>query len=71
MGGVLIDSDYDLGSFCCFRRFVCVDLATGRREDWPDELLGPRYDSRSVQPATEAETAMRAGCVDRIQRRAS
>ena len=32
MGGVLINSDYDLGSFCCFRRFVCVDLATGRHK---------------------------------------
>ena len=39
MGGVLINSDYDVGSFCSFRRLLCVDLATGKREDWLDELL--------------------------------
>ncbi len=39
MGGVLINSDYDVGSFCSFRRLVCIDLTTGRREDWLDELL--------------------------------
>src|SRR5437879_6507476 len=38
MGGVLINSDYDVGSFCSFRRLVCVDLTTGRRENWLDEL---------------------------------
>lgn len=40
MGGVLINSDHDVGSFCSFRRLVCIDLTTGRREDWLDELLG-------------------------------
>jgi len=39
MGGVPINSDYDVGSFCSFRRLLCVDLTTGRREDWLDELL--------------------------------
>ena len=39
MGGVLINSDHDVGSFCSFRRLVCIDLTTGQREDWLDELL--------------------------------
>jgi hypothetical protein len=39
MGGVLINSDYDVGSFCSFRRLVCIDLTTGQRKDWLDELL--------------------------------
>jgi Limiting CO2-inducible proteins B/C beta carbonyic anhydrases len=39
MGGVLINSDYDVGSFCCFRRLVCIDMATGRRQHWLDDLL--------------------------------
>ena len=40
MGGVLINSDYDVGSFCSFRRLVRIDMTTGQREDWLDELLG-------------------------------
>ena len=40
MGGVLINSDCDVGSFCSFRRLVCIDMMTGQREDWLDELLG-------------------------------
>ena len=40
MGGVLINSDYDVGSFCFFRRLVRIDMTTGQREDWLDELLG-------------------------------
>ena len=39
MGGVLINSDYDVGSFCSFRRLICIDMATGQHEDWLDELL--------------------------------
>ena len=39
MGGVLINSDHDVGSFCSFRRLVCVDRETGRREDWLPALL--------------------------------
>ena len=39
MGGVLINSDYDVGSFCSFRRLICIDMKTGQREDWLDELL--------------------------------
>ena len=39
MGGVLINSDHDVGSFCSPRRLVCIDIATGRRLDWLDELL--------------------------------
>lgn len=39
MGGVLINSDYDVGSFCSLRRLICMDTATGRRVDWQDEFL--------------------------------
>ena len=39
MGGVLINSDFDAGSFCCFRRLVHVDQTTGRRDDWLPALL--------------------------------
>ena len=39
MGGVLINSDYDVGSFCSFRRLVCIDVPTGRRADWLAALL--------------------------------
>lgn len=38
MGGILINSDHDVGSFCEARRLVCVDLATGAREDWLPDL---------------------------------
>ena len=39
MGGVLINSDFDAGSFCCFRRLVHVDQVSGKREDWLPALL--------------------------------
>jgi len=39
MGGILINSDYDVGSFCSFRRLVCTDMATGWRHDWLYDLL--------------------------------
>jgi hypothetical protein len=39
MGGVLVNSDYDVGSFCSLRRLICVDMASGRRVDWQDEFL--------------------------------
>ena len=39
MGGILINSDFDVGSFCSFRRLVCIDMATGQRHDWLDDLL--------------------------------
>ena len=39
MGGVLINSDHDIGSFCSFRRLVCIDVPTGRRADWLPNLL--------------------------------
>jgi hypothetical protein len=39
MGGVLVNSDHDVGSFCCFRRLLCIDVASGRREDWLHDLV--------------------------------
>jgi len=39
MGGVLVNSDYDVGSFCSLRRLICVDMASGRRVNWQDEFL--------------------------------
>lgn len=39
MGGVLINSDYDVGSFCSLRRLICIDMVTGRRAGWMDEFL--------------------------------
>jgi len=39
---VLINSDHDIGSFCCFRRLLRVEPATGHRENWLDELLDGR-----------------------------
>ena len=39
MGGVLINSDHDVGSFCSLRRLICIDTAAGRRADWLDEFL--------------------------------
>lgn len=39
MGGVLINSDYDAGSFCSFRRLIHVDLGTRQEEDWLPALL--------------------------------
>jgi hypothetical protein len=39
MGAVLINSDYDAGSFCSFRRLVHIDLATRGTEDWLPALL--------------------------------
>jgi Limiting CO2-inducible proteins B/C beta carbonyic anhydrases len=39
MGGVLINSDFDVGAFCCFRRLVHVDQRTGHRDDWLPALL--------------------------------
>jgi hypothetical protein len=34
MGGVFINGDYDVGSFCDVRRLVHVNTATGARTDW-------------------------------------
>ena len=44
MGGVLINSDFDAGSFCSVRRLIRIDLATRHEEDWLPALLqeGPR-----------------------------
>jgi Limiting CO2-inducible proteins B/C beta carbonyic anhydrases len=39
VGGVLINSDYDVGSFCSLRRLICIDTAAGRRINWLDEFL--------------------------------
>jgi hypothetical protein len=39
MGGVLINSDHDVGSFCSLRRLICIDMAAERRVDWLDEFL--------------------------------
>lgn len=38
MGGVLINGDHDVGSFCDARRFVHVNTATGERTDWYSKL---------------------------------
>jgi hypothetical protein len=38
-GGILINSDYDVGSFCALRRLIRIDTATGRKVDWLDEFL--------------------------------
>jgi hypothetical protein len=48
MGGVLINSDFDAGSFCSFRRLIHVDLVTRLREDWLPALL--REDSAIAGP---------------------
>lgn len=39
MGGVLINAEVASGSFCCFRRLVHLDTATGARDDWLGALL--------------------------------
>jgi hypothetical protein len=39
MGGVLVNSDYDVGSFCSFRRLVHIDRARARRHNWLPALL--------------------------------
>ena len=39
MGGVLINSDHDAGSFCSFRRLTHIDRVTRRAEDWLPALL--------------------------------
>jgi len=39
MGGILINSDHDVGSFCALRRLICIDTATGGKVDWLDEFL--------------------------------
>jgi hypothetical protein len=38
MGGILINGDHDLGSFCEVRRFVHVDARTNQRTDWRSKL---------------------------------
>jgi Limiting CO2-inducible proteins B/C beta carbonyic anhydrases len=38
MGGVLINGDHDVGSFCDVRRFVHVNTTTGERTDWSSKL---------------------------------
>lgn len=38
MGGILINGDHDVGSFCDVRRLVHVDVATGNRTDWKTKL---------------------------------
>lgn len=38
MGGVFINGDHDVGSFCDVRRFVHVNTATGERTDWFSKL---------------------------------
>ena len=39
MGGILINSDHDVGSFCAVRRLNCIDTVTGRKTNWMDEFL--------------------------------
>lgn len=39
MGGILINSDHDAGSFCAPRRFVWVDQTQERSEDLLPELM--------------------------------
>jgi len=53
MGGVLINSDFDVGSFCSLRRLLCVDTETGRRVDWLDEFL-----DTSTRLATQSSRAV-------------
>src|SRR5205085_629853 len=38
MGGILINSDYDVGSFCSCRRLLCIDMRDGHRQDWMHQL---------------------------------
>jgi hypothetical protein len=38
MGGVFINGDHDIGSFCDARRLVHVNTATGERTDWYAKL---------------------------------
>lgn len=38
MGGILINGDHDVGSFCEARRLVHVDVASGERVDWLPKL---------------------------------
>ena len=64
MGGVLINSDHDVGSFCAFRRLVCIDLTTGRREDWLDELLGVAARFMDRASATKSQIGFRSECVE-------
>jgi len=39
IGGVLINSDFDVGSFCCFRRLIYIDQENSRCADWLPALL--------------------------------
>jgi len=53
MGGVLINSDHDVGSFCCFRRLIHVDLETRQEEDWLPELLRAEPASQSLHSQSD------------------
>ena len=61
MGGVLINSDHDVGSFCSLRRLICIDTAAGRRFDWLDEFLdaAARLGVPSLQAASGYREARR------------
>ena len=39
MGGILINSDHDIGSLCSFRRLSCIHVPSQRRDDWLPEYL--------------------------------
>ena len=61
MGGVLINSDHDVGSFCSLRRLICIDTAVGRRINWLDEFLdaAARLGVPSLQAASGYREARR------------
>jgi hypothetical protein len=60
MGGIPINSDHDVGSFCALRRLICIDTATGRKLDWLNEFLdaAARLQGLSL-PAESGRTAAR------------
>ena len=61
MGGILINSDYDVGSFCALRRLIRIDTATGRKIDWLDEFLdaATRVQGLSLPAASDYPNARR------------
>lgn len=47
-GGIVINGDYDIGSFLAPRRFVCLDAGTGLENEWlPDFSIAHAPTSRS------------------------
>jgi len=60
MGGVLINSDFDVGSFCSARRLIRIDLATRHEEDWLPALLQEGPGLHAPRPQWSSDRATRS-----------